>query len=107
MHRREDPEAYADFDAPPLLDLPDAVPEGIRNRAETEARNAAFGTLLALPDAFALPTARRIADDRNFTEAVLGQRLSVNNSSVSRLLVIISKVATCPAPSPRKRRNTR
>ena len=65
--------AYADFDAPPLLDLPDAVPEGIRNRAETEARNAAFGTLLALPDAFALPTARRIADDRNFTEAVLGQ----------------------------------
>ena len=70
---REDPEAYADFDAPPLLDLPDAVPEGIRNRAETEARNAAFGTLLALPDAFALPTARRIADDRNFTEAVLGQ----------------------------------
>ena len=31
------------------------------------------GTLLALPDAFALPTARRIADDRNFTEAVLGQ----------------------------------
>ena len=46
---REDPEAYADFDAPPLLDLPDAVPEGIRNRAETEARNAAFGTLLALP----------------------------------------------------------
>ena len=70
---REDPEAYADFDAPPLLDLPDAVPEGIRNRAETEARNAAFGTLLALPDAFALPTARRIADDRNFTGAVLGQ----------------------------------
>ena len=71
------------------------MPEGIRNRAETEARNAAFGTLLALPgmlsvsstravarpsslvnvhtDAFALPTARRIADDRNFTEAVLGQ----------------------------------
>ncbi len=70
---REDPEAYADFDAPPLLDLPDALPESLRNRAETEARNAAFGTLLALPDAFALPTARRIADDRNFTEAVLGQ----------------------------------
>ena len=70
---REDPEAYADFDAPPLLDLPDALPESLRNRAETEARNAAFGTLLALPDAFALPTARRIADDRNFTAAVLGQ----------------------------------
>ena len=70
----EDPEAYGDFDVPPLLDfLPEVVPEGIRNRAETEARNAAFGTLLALPDAFALPTARRIGDDRNFTEAVLAQ----------------------------------
>ena len=72
---REDPDAYErNGDLPPLLDfLPDALPEALRDRAELEARYAAFRTLLALPDAFGLPTARRIADGRDINEAVLGQ----------------------------------
>ena len=71
---REDPDAYErNGDLPPLLDLPDALPAAVRERAELEARYAAFNALLALPDAFGLPTARRIAENRDIEAAVLNQ----------------------------------
>ena len=54
------------FDGVPL-------PDGVKKRVELEARIAAFRTLVSLPDAFGLPLARRIADNRDLEAAVRAQ----------------------------------
>ena len=70
---RDDPEMFeSDPDAPGMLDqLP--LPAEVRQRAELELRVGAFRTIVGLPDAFGLQTARRIYEGRDLEEAVRGQ----------------------------------
>ena len=49
------------------------LPDGVKKRVELEARIAAFRALVSLPDAFGLPLARRIADNRDLEAAVRAQ----------------------------------
>eukprot|EP00746_Dinoflagellata_sp_MGD_P137469 gnl/MRDRNA2_/MRDRNA2_71257_c0_seq2.p1 gnl/MRDRNA2_/MRDRNA2_71257_c0~~gnl/MRDRNA2_/MRDRNA2_71257_c0_seq2.p1 ORF type:complete len:553 (+),score=78.49 gnl/MRDRNA2_/MRDRNA2_71257_c0_seq2:55-1713(+) len=69
---REDPDAFDDRQFSPQLFEQLPLPANLRLRAEVEARVAAFRAVVSLPDAFGLPTARRMAN-RDLEEAVLGQ----------------------------------
>lgn len=55
-----------------VLPMP-MLPPVLRKRAEVEARFAAFRALVSLPDAFGIPTVRRIADGRDIEQAVRAQ----------------------------------
>ena len=69
---KEDADAFDESDEPGLLaDAP--LPPSVRRRAELELRIAAFRTIVGLPNAFGLQTARRIYTGRDIAEAVLGQ----------------------------------
>lgn len=69
---REEPDLFQDRqDGPGLFDrLP--LPAEVRRRAELEALITGFRAIVSLPDAFGLPTARRIAE-RDLKEVMRGQ----------------------------------
>lgn len=70
---REDPDIFDERQFTPRLFEQVPLPATWRTRAEVEARVAAFRAMVSLPDAFGLPTARRIAEGRDYEEAVRQQ----------------------------------
>lgn len=87
--------------APAVLDPdedPDAYNSDNSNSSASEGelplsvRIAAFRAILALPDAFSLGTARRLAD-RNLTEAVLNQTHASMAAQQDRVAALVAKYA--------------